>query len=80
MALVLEFATRALQQHADYAVALRRLVDDLTAEFARCVPGPPDEVAARGRRMLEAALSAAYRRRLDAALAAPGTGPEPAAP
>jgi hypothetical protein len=30
--------------------------------------------------MLEAALSAAYRRRLDAALAAPGTGPEPAAP
>jgi AcrR family transcriptional regulator len=74
MALVLEFATRALQQHADYAVALQRLVDDLSSEFARCVPGPPGDVAARGRRVLEAALSAAYRRRLGAALGALGAG------
>ncbi len=72
MALVLEFATRALQQHADYAMALHRLVDDLSGELARCVPGPPGDVAARGRRVLEAALSTAYRRRLDAALSAPG--------
>jgi len=69
MGLVLEFATRALQQHADYAVALQRLVDDLGGEFARFVPGPPGDAAARGRRILEAALSAAYRRRLAAVLA-----------
>jgi AcrR family transcriptional regulator len=75
MALVLEFATRALQQHADYAEALRRLVDDLSGEFARCVPGPPGDAAARGRRVLEAALSSAYRRRLAATLGPPTTGP-----
>jgi len=77
MALVLEFATRALQQRADYAVALRRLVDDLSGAFARCVSGPPRDAAVRGRRVLEAALSAAYRRRLAAAIATPGAGADP---
>jgi AcrR family transcriptional regulator len=70
MGLVLEFATRALQEHPDHALAMRRLVDDLSGEFARCLPGPADQAAARGRRLLETALAEAYRRRLDAALAA----------